>query len=212
MSCRAAGPSNELSWAGEGSHKRSHRVGELDELAGLKSLASDDDILAGLINQQELLTGLEKLLKISDASVDKATGLVVKLMGDNAKLHEELDKQKEEAVGWRGLYEKSVTSRMMLTAVVHELGDDLQKLRIERELQVEESVATACEEGAGRTPRLAIHREVESSDFLRHFFFFFSFSPVSFGSCRMWHFKLSGICKTIIIHCHCQFVIVLFRS
>jgi hypothetical protein len=141
MSCRAAGPSNELSRAGEGSHKRTHCVGELDELAGLKSLASDDDILAGLINQQELLAGLEKLLEISDASVDKATGLIVKLMGDNAKLHEELDKQKEEAAGWRELYEKSVASRMTLTAVVHELGDDLKKLRIERELQVEESVA-----------------------------------------------------------------------
>jgi hypothetical protein len=51
MSCRAAGPSNELSRAGEGSHKRSRCVGELDELAGLKSLASDNDILTGLINQ-----------------------------------------------------------------------------------------------------------------------------------------------------------------
>jgi hypothetical protein len=141
MSCRATEPSNELSRAGEGSHKHTRHVGELDELAGLKSLASDDDILASLINQQELVTGLEKLLEISDASVDKVTGLVVKPMGDNAKLHEELDKQKEKAAGWRELYEKSVTSRMTLTAVVHELGDDLKKLHIERELQVEESMA-----------------------------------------------------------------------
>ena len=46
-----------------------------------------------------------------------------------------------ESAGWRELYEKSVASRMTLTAVVHELGDDLNKLRIECELQVEESVA-----------------------------------------------------------------------
>jgi len=140
MTCRATGPSNELSWAGEGSHKHPRRVSKLDELAGLKSLASNDDIFAGLINQQELLAGLEKLLEISDASVDKETSLIVKLMGDNVKLHEELDKQKEEATGWRELYEKSVASRMTLTAVIHELGDDLKKLRIEHELQVEESM------------------------------------------------------------------------
>jgi hypothetical protein len=33
-----------------------------------------------------------KLLKISDALVYKVIGLVVQLMGDNAKLHKELDK------------------------------------------------------------------------------------------------------------------------
>ena len=49
MSRHAAEPSNELSRACEGSHKRTRRVGNRDELALLKSLASDDDILAGLI-------------------------------------------------------------------------------------------------------------------------------------------------------------------
>jgi hypothetical protein len=77
---------------------------------------------------------LEKLLEISDTSIDKVTGLVVKIMGDNAKLHKELDKQKEEAAGSRELYEKSVALWMTLIAIVHELGDDLKKLRIEREL------------------------------------------------------------------------------
>jgi hypothetical protein len=141
MSYRTAEPSNELSWAGKGSHKRTHRVGEHDELAGPKSLASDDNILAGLINQQELVAALVKLLEISDASVEKVTGLVVQLMGDNVKLHKEFGKQKEEAAGWKKLHEKGSASLMMLTAVIHELRDDLKKLRIELKLRVEESVA-----------------------------------------------------------------------
>ena len=46
-----AEPSNELSRAREGSHKCTRRIGNHDELALLKSLAGDDDILAGLIKQ-----------------------------------------------------------------------------------------------------------------------------------------------------------------
>ena len=49
MSGRAAKPSNELSRACEGSHKRTRRVGDHDELAVLKALDGDDDILASLI-------------------------------------------------------------------------------------------------------------------------------------------------------------------
>ena len=49
MSRRVAEPSNELSRAREGSHKRTRRVGNRDELALLKSLAGEDNILAGLI-------------------------------------------------------------------------------------------------------------------------------------------------------------------
>ena len=82
MSRRTAEPSNELSWAREGSHKRIRGVGHRDEPAFLKSSASDDDILAGVTTQQELVDDLIKLLKISDASVDKATSLVEQLMGD----------------------------------------------------------------------------------------------------------------------------------
>ena len=92
MSRCTAEPSNELSRAREGSHKRTHRVGDHDELALLKSLAGVDDILAGLIKQQEVVDGLTKLLEIGDASVDKATGLVEQLMGDNAKLLKALAK------------------------------------------------------------------------------------------------------------------------
>ena len=86
MSRCVAEPSNELSRACEGSLKCTRCIGDHGELALLKSLAGDDDILAGLIKQQELVDGLMKLLKISDASVDKATSLVEQLMGDNAKL------------------------------------------------------------------------------------------------------------------------------
>ena len=75
MSRRAAEPSNELSRACEGSHKRIRGVGHRDEPAFLKSFASDDDILAGVTTEQELVDGLMKLLKISNASIDKATGL-----------------------------------------------------------------------------------------------------------------------------------------
>ena len=47
MSRRAAEPSNELSRARGGSHKRIRGVGHRGELAFLKSFACDDDILAG---------------------------------------------------------------------------------------------------------------------------------------------------------------------
>ena len=76
MSGRATEPSNELSWAREGSHKRIHGIGHRDEPAFLKSFAGDDDILAGVSTQQELVDGLMKLLKIGDAVVDKATGIL----------------------------------------------------------------------------------------------------------------------------------------
>ena len=98
MSRHAAEPSNELSRTCEGSHKRTRRISDRNKLALLKSLSGDDDILAGLIKQQELVDGLMKLLKISDASVDKATGLVEQLMGDNAKLLKLVAEKEEEAV------------------------------------------------------------------------------------------------------------------
>ena len=116
-------------------------VGHRDKPAFLKSLAGDDDILAGFINQQELVDGLMKPLEISDASVDKVTGLVKQLMGDNAKFLKVLAEMEEEAVGWKKLHEHSSASGMTLKVVVEELMGDLRKLRIEREQEVEESVA-----------------------------------------------------------------------
>ena len=99
MPQHAAEPSNKLSRAREGSHKRIRGVGHRDEPAFLKSFAGDDDILAGITTQQELVDCLMKLLKISDASVDKATSLVEQLMGDNAKLLKALAEKEEEPTG-----------------------------------------------------------------------------------------------------------------
>ena len=82
-----------------------------------------------------------KLLKISDASVEKATVLVEQLMGDNAKLLKLVAEKKEEAVGWKMLHEQSSASEMTLKVAVEELMGGLRKLRIEREQEVEESVA-----------------------------------------------------------------------
>ena len=82
-----------------------------------------------------------KLLKISDASVDKATGLVEQLMGDNAKLLKALAKKEEETAGWKMLHEQSSASGMTQTTVIEDLMGDLRKLRIKREQEVEESVA-----------------------------------------------------------------------
>ncbi len=82
-----------------------------------------------------------KLLKISDASVDKATDLVEQLMGDNAKLLKLVAEKEEEATGWKMLDEQSSASEMTLKAVVEELMGGLRKLQIEREQEVEESVA-----------------------------------------------------------------------
>ena len=86
MSRGTAEPSNELSRAREGSHKRIRDVGHHNALVFLESLDGDDDILAGVTKQQELVYVLMKLLKVSDAPIDKATGLIEQLMGDNAKL------------------------------------------------------------------------------------------------------------------------------
>ena len=82
-----------------------------------------------------------KLLKISDALVDKATGLVEQLMDDNEKLLKLVAEKEEEAAGWKMLHEQSSASGMTLTAVIEELMGDLRKLRIEREQEVEEYVA-----------------------------------------------------------------------
>ena len=52
-----------------------------------------------------------------------------------------LAQKEEEAAGWKMLHEHSSASGMTLTAVVEELMDDLRKLLIEREQEVEESMA-----------------------------------------------------------------------
>jgi len=69
---------------------------------------------------------LMKPLKISDASVDKAIGLVEQLMGDNANLLKALAEKEEEAAGWKMLHEQSGASGMTLTSVVEKLMGDLR--------------------------------------------------------------------------------------
>ena len=96
----------------------------------LKSLARDD-MPAQLNKQKELIAGLLKLVKESIASVDKATGEIVELREDKAKLCHELDLLKEEIAGWEKLREKSSASVKMLTTVIGELRDDMAKLRTE---------------------------------------------------------------------------------
>ena len=103
MSRRAAEPSNERSRAHEGSHKRIRGVDHRNEPAFLKSFAGNDDILAGVTTQQELVDDLMKLLKISDGSIDKATSLVEQIMSDNAKLLKALAQKEEEAASWKML-------------------------------------------------------------------------------------------------------------
>jgi chromosome segregation ATPase len=96
----------------------------------LKSLARDD-MPAQLNKKKELIAGLLKLVKESNASVDKATGKIVELREDKAKLCHELDLLKEEIAGWEKLREKSSASVKMLTAIIGELRDDMAKLRTE---------------------------------------------------------------------------------
>ena len=58
-----------------------------------------DDMPAELNEQGELTAGLVMLLKKSIASEKKATGEILQLQEDNAKLCHELDLLKEENVG-----------------------------------------------------------------------------------------------------------------
>ena len=96
-----------------------------------------------------------KLLEISDASIEKATGLVEQLMGENAKLLKALTEKEEEAADWKMLHEQSSASEMALKAVVEELMGGLRKLRIKHEQEVEESVA------AFKQSRVEFKKELE---------------------------------------------------
>ena len=59
----------------------------------------------------------------------------------STKLLKLVAEKEEEAAGWKMLHEQSSASEMALNAVVEELMGGLRKLRIEREQEVEESVA-----------------------------------------------------------------------
>ena len=151
---RHAETSKDLSRAGDGSQERPSRGGEHAEPAELESLSLDgmpdqlnkqkefiqglmellkeslDDMPAELNQQGELTAGLVMLLKKSIASEKKATGEILQLQEDKAKLCHELDLLKEENAGWKKLHENSSSSMKMLQALVMEQKEELAKLRI----------------------------------------------------------------------------------
>ena len=90
-----------------------------------------NDMPAELSEQGELTAGLVMLLKKSIASEKKATGEILQLQEDNAKLRHELDLLKEDNAGWKKLHEKSHSSGKMLHALVMEQKEELVNLRIE---------------------------------------------------------------------------------
>ena len=90
-----------------------------------------DDMPAELNQQGELTAGLVMLLKKSIASEKKATGEILRLREDNAKLCHEIDLLKEKNAGWKKLHENSSSSMKMLQALVMEQKEELAKLRIE---------------------------------------------------------------------------------
>ena len=90
-----------------------------------------DDMPTELNQQGELTAGLVMLLKKSIASKKKATGEIMRLREDNAKLCHELDLLKEENAGWKKLHEKNSSSMKMLQALVVEQKEELAKLHIE---------------------------------------------------------------------------------
>ena len=147
--------SKDLSRAGDGSQERPSRGGEHAEPAELESLSLDgmpdqlnkqktfiqglmellkeslDDMLAKLNQQGVLTTGLVMLLKKSIASEKKATGEILRLQEDKAKLYHEIDLLKEKNAGWKKLHENSSSSMKMLHALVMEQKEELAKLRID---------------------------------------------------------------------------------
>ena len=157
--------SKDLSRAGDGSQECPSREGEHAEPAALESLSlygipdqlnkhlnkqkefiqglmeslkeSLDNMPAELNQQGELTAGLVMLLKNSIASDKKATGEILRLQEDKAKLYHEIDLLKEKNAGWKKLHENSSSSMKMLQALVMEQKEDLVKLRIEHSAVVQ---------------------------------------------------------------------------
>ena len=90
-----------------------------------------DDMPAELNKQGELTASLVMVLKKSIASEMKATGEILQLQEDKAKLCHEIDLLKEKNAGWKKLHENSSSSMKMLLALVMEQKEELAKLRIE---------------------------------------------------------------------------------
>ena len=73
-----------------------------------------DQLNKHLNKQKEFIHGLVELLKKSIALEKKATGKILQLQEDKAKLCHELDLLKEKNVGWKKLHENSSSSMKML--------------------------------------------------------------------------------------------------
>ena len=99
---------------------------------GLVELVKEslDDMPAELNKQGELTAGLVMLLKKSIASEKKATGEILQLQEDKAKLCHEVDLLKEKNTRWKQLHESSSSSMKMMQALVMERKEELAKLRI----------------------------------------------------------------------------------
>jgi hypothetical protein len=87
-----------------------------------------------LDEQKELIARLVKLAKESNASLKKATGEIVELAEDKAKLCNECDLLKEEIAGWKKMHEKNTVLLNKTKAVTMEYREDMAKLRIERDM------------------------------------------------------------------------------
>ena len=139
---RHAETSKDLSRAGDASQECPSRGGKHAEPAQLESLSLDsmpnqlnkhlnkqkefihglvellkeslDGMPAELSEQGEFTAGLVMLLKKSIASENKATGEILRLREDNAKLCHEIDMLKEKNAGWKKLHENSSSSMKML--------------------------------------------------------------------------------------------------
>ena len=85
-------------------------------IQGLMELLKEslDDMPAELNQQGELTAGLVMLLKKSIASEKKATGEILRLQEDKAKLCHEIDLLKEKNAGWKKLHENSSSSMKMM--------------------------------------------------------------------------------------------------
>ena len=93
-----------------------HHNKQKEFIQGLMELLKEslDDMPAELNQQGELTVGLVMLLKKSIASEKKATGEILQLQEDKAKLYHELDLLKEENASWKKLHENSSSSIKML--------------------------------------------------------------------------------------------------
>ena len=112
-----------------------------------------DDMPAELNKQGELTVLLVMLLKKRIASEKKATGEILQLQEDKAKLCHEIDLLKEKNAGWKKLHENSCSSMKMLQALVMEQNEEFAKLLIEHPAAVKVRNAAVEQRMKGRAKK-----------------------------------------------------------